>query len=220
MPAWHFRHDGPKMMLPEFSVTPLVLGLDLVGTFVFGLSGGMLAVRRQLDLFGIMVLATAAAAAGGAIRDMAIGDQPIAFLRNNLYLLVTIAAGLVSFFFHRLIERFDKPVMLLDAVGLGVFAVSGTQKALGFGLSPASACLIGVLTAVGGGVIRDLLVAEVPRVLREEIYAVAAICGALIVVIGASLGWPMAETAVAAATITIALRIASVRLGWKIPRAR
>lgn len=208
------------MILPEFSVSALAFWLDLIGTFVFGLSGGMLAVRRQLDLFGILVLATAAATAGGAIRDMAIGEQPVAFLRNATYLWVTLAAGFVSFFFHRQLERLNKPVMLLDAVGLGVFAVSGTQKALAYGLSPSSACLIGVLTAVGGGVVRDLLVAEVPRVLREEIYAVAAIAGAVVVILGDRFGWPVAETAAMAAAVTIVLRIASVRLGWKIPRAR
>lgn len=206
--------------LPGVDLAPIALSLDLVGTYVFGLSGAMLAVRRQLDLFGIMVLATAAATAGGAIRDMAIGDQPIAFLRDHRYLLVTLAAGLTAFLFHARIERLNKPVMLLDAVGLGVFAVSGTQKALTFGLSPLSACLIGVLTAAGGGMVRDLLVAEVPRVLREEIYAVAAVFGAVIVVTGDHFGWPALECALLAAAATIAIRIASVRRGWKIPRAR
>lgn len=199
---------------------PLALWLDLAGTFVFGLSGGMLAVRRQLDLFGVIVLATAAATAGGAIRDMAIGDQPAAVLREPLILLAALAAGLAAFLAHPLVERLTKPVMLFDAMGLGLFAVSGTQKALAFGLAPAAACLIGVLTAVGGGVIRDLLVTEIPRVLREEVYAVAAILGAALVALGAHLGWPALPTALAGAALTFALRVASVRLGWRMPRAR
>ncbi len=210
----------PDASLPETSLPVIGLWLDLIGTFVFGLSGGMLAVRRGLDLFGVVVLAAAAATAGGAIRDMAIGDQPAAVLRDNRYLIAALAAGLAAFLAHRQIERLSKPVMLLDAMGLGVFAVSGTQKALVFGLGPASACLIGVLTAVGGGVVRDLLVSETPRVLREDIYAVAAAVGAGIVVLGDGLGWPVLETAMAGAVVTIAVRIASVRRGWRIPRAR
>ncbi len=208
------------MWLPETSLPVIGLWLDLIGTFVFGLSGGMLAVRRQLDLFGIFVLALAAATAGGAIRDMAIGDQPAAVLRDHRYLLAALAAGLAAILAHRRIERLNKPVMLLDAVGLGVFAVSGTQKALLFGLGPASACLIGVLTAVGGGVVRDLLVTETPRILREDVYAVAAILGTIVVVAGDRFGWPALETAVAAAMLTTLARVASVRLGLRIPRAR
>jgi uncharacterized membrane protein YeiH len=208
------------MDMPDVSLTTIALWLDLVGTFVFGLSGGMLAVRRQLDLFGVIVLATAAATAGGAIRDMAIGDQPAAVLRDPRYLIAALAAGVTAFLGHRRVERLTKPVMLLDALGLGVFAVSGTQKALLFGLNPAAACLIGVLTAAGGGVVRDVLVAEVPRVLREEIYAVAAILGAAVVIAGHIWGWPPLVTAALGVGLTFAARVASVRLGLRIPRAR
>ncbi|WP_233092701.1 trimeric intracellular cation channel family protein [Paracoccus sp. IB05] len=197
----------------------LLWWLDMTGTYVFGLSGGMLAVRRQLDLFGVIVLATAAATAGGAIRDMAIGDQPAAVLRDPSYLVVTLIAGLTAFFFHRLIERASKPVVLLDALGLGTFTVAGTQKALIFGLPPASACMIGVLTAVGGGVVRDLLVTEIPRVLREEIYAIAAIIGAGLVILGDHLGWPPLITTAAAVSATFTIRTLSVHLGLRIPRA-
>ncbi len=198
----------------------LLWWLDMTGTFVFGLSGGMLAVRRQLDLFGVIVLATAAATAGGAIRDMAIGDQPAAVLRDPSYLLATLLAGLTAFFLHRQIERAAKPVMLLDALGLGTFTVAGTQKALLFGIEPASACVIGVLTAVGGGVVRDLLVTEIPRVLREEIYAVAAIIGAGLVILGDHFGGPPLLTALLALTATFAIRLLSVRFALRIPRAR
>ncbi|NPD14075.1 trimeric intracellular cation channel family protein [Xinfangfangia sp. D13-10-4-6] len=197
----------------------LLWWLDMTGTYVFGLSGGMLAVRRQLDLFGVIVLATAAATAGGVIRDMAIGDQPAAMLRDPSYLLVTLLAGLTAFFFHRLIECASKPVMLLDALGLGTFTVAGTQKALIFGLHPAAACVIGVLTAVGGGVIRDLLVTEIPRVLREEIYAVAAIIGAGLVILGDHLGWSPLLTTSIALLATFFIRVLSVRLNLRIPRA-
>lgn len=194
--------------------------LDLTGTFVFGLSGGMLAVRRRLDLFGVIVLSAAAATAGGALRDMAIGDLPVAVLRDPALLAAALAAALAAFFGHAQVERLTQPVMLLDALGLGVFAVSGCRKGLEFGLHPVSACLIGVLTAVGGGVVRDLLVAETPRVLREEIYAVAAILGTVLVLAGEWQGWPPVPTALAAVGLTFGLRVLSVRLGLRIPRAR
>ena len=199
--------------------TVIIYWLDLIGTFVFGLSGGTLAVRRQLDLFGVIVLATAAASAGGVIRDVMLGAQPAALLQNPSYLFVTFASGLSAFFFHRQIERLNKPVMLLDALGLGVFAVAGTQKALAFGLHPAAACVVGVLTAVGGGVVRDLLVTEVPRVLREEVYAVAAILGSILVVIGLSFNWSPVLTTLTGVSATFAIRVLSVRLGLRIPRA-
>lgn len=194
--------------------------LDLMGTFVFGLSGGMLAVRRNLDLFGILVLSAAAASAGGALRDMSIGDQPVAVLRDQRYLMAAGAAGLTAFVAHRWVEKFPKPVMLLDAMGLAVFAVAGSQKALLYGLAPAPALLLGVMTAVGGGVVRDLLVAEVPRVLREEVYAVAAVLGAAVVVLGNQLGWSAVPTALAGIVLTFVLRVVSVRYGLRLPRAK
>jgi len=193
--------------------------LDLTGTFVFGLSGAMLAVRRDLDVFGIAVLAVAAALSGGMIRDMALGATPVAALGTSHYLLAALAAALCVFVAHRVIEKLSKPVMVLDAIGLGLFAVSGARKALDYGLDPLPTLVLGVLTAVGGGAVRDLLVTEVPRVLREEVYALAALLGAVIVVIGDRIGadpmWPLIIGATAAALI----RILSVLRGWQAPKA-
>ena len=169
--------------------------LDLAGTFVFGLSGGTLAVRKRLDIFGVMALSVAAALAGGMIRDALLGATPAAALADDKYLLVAATAGLVSFLVHPMLERLGKPVMVFDAMGLGLFAVTGCRKALDYGLEPAAAVLLGVMTAVGGGLVRDLLVAEVPRVLREEIYALTG------------------------AAIACGLRIVSVYRGWSAPRA-
>lgn len=207
-------------MNPDVGLADLAFWLDMIGTFAFGLSGGLLAVRRHLDLFGALVLAAAAATAGGAIRDTLIGAQPAAVLVDMRYLSAAIAAGITAFLAHGLVERLNKPVMLLDAVGLGVFVVSGTQKALLFDLNPVGACVIGVVTAIGGGIIRDILVAEVPRVLREEIYASAAILGAMIVVTGDWLEVAPFVTAVVAFTVTFAIRVISVRMGLAIPKAR
>lgn len=197
----------------------LVLGLDLLGTFVFGLSGGTLAVRRSLDLVGVLTLAVAAALAGGMMRDALLGATPAAALVDARYLLAAIAAGVVAFLGHPALERLGKPVMVFDALGLGLFAVTGCQKALEFGLAPGASVLLGVLTAVGGGTVRDLLVAEVPRVLREEIYALAALAGATVVVVGGHLGlasWLVTLAGVASAFL---LRVVSVTYGWNAPRA-
>lgn len=200
-------------------VLPLAFWLDLLGTFVFGISGALVAVRRSLDIFGIAVLSVAAGLAGGMIRDMLLGATPPTALQDPRYLLAALAAGGCVFLGHRLLERLNKPVMVLDALGLGVFAVSGCQKSLLFGLDPLPAILLGVLTAVGGGATRDLLVVEVPRVLREEVYALAAMVGAVIVVAGAALGFPETWTAVAGVAAAFAVRVISVWRGWRAPRA-
>lgn len=198
---------------------PIGLVIDLTGTFVFGLSGGMLAVRRELDLFGVVVLSMVAALAGGVIRDAMLGATPAAALSDSRYLWCALAAGLVAFVASNTIDRLSKPVMVLDAIGLGFFAVSGCAKALSFGLSPVPAILLGVLTGVGGGTVRDVLVAEIPRVLREEVYAFAALIGATMVVVGHAQGWPPVPVAIGAIAVTVALRIFSVVFGWRLPRA-
>lgn len=198
---------------------PLALWLDLLGTFVFGLSGAMLAVRRGLDIFGIAVLAGSAALFGGALRDVMLGATPPAALMDPRYPMAALAAAICVFFGHGLIDRLNKPVMLLDAVGLGLFAVTGCSKALQFGLGAGAAVLLGILTAVGGGVIRDLLVAEVPRVLREEIYAFAAMLGALVVVLGHKWGFSPGWTETFGAALAAVFRIVSVWRGWHAPRA-
>jgi uncharacterized membrane protein YeiH len=200
-------------------ISILLPSLDLLGTFVFGLSGGTLAVRKGLDLFGVMALAVAAALAGGMVRDILLGATPAAALVDQRYLLTAVGAGLTVFLLHPQIARLGKPVMVFDALGLGLFAVTGCRKAMEFGLEPIACILLGVLTAVGGGAVRDVLVAEVPRVLREEIYALAALAGAGIVVIGSSLG--IADWAVTLAGVLVAfsLRVVSVIYGWSAPRS-
>lgn len=198
---------------------PLAFWLDLLGTFVFAISGALVAVRRGLDIFGIAVLSVAAGLAGGMIRDVLLGTTPPTALEDPRYLLTALAAGACVFVSHRLLERLNKPVMVLDALGLGVFAVSGCQKSLLFGLDPLPAILLGVLTAVGGGATRDLLVVEIPRVLREEVYTLAAMVGATIVVAGTTLGLPEAWIAIAGIVATFGIRVISVWRGWRAPRA-
>ncbi|MDR3389715.1 MAG: trimeric intracellular cation channel family protein [Rudaea sp.] len=197
----------------------LLLIADLIGTFVFALSGATAAVRRQLDLFGVLVLSFAAANSGGIARDLLIGAVPPAAISDWRYLAAAVCAGVITFRWAPLIERLQNPVRMFDAAGLALFAVAGAQKALAFGLDPIMAALLGMLTGIGGGMVRDLLLAEVPMVLRADLYAVAALAGAGIVVIGAALGLPSAATMIAGAVFCFGLRMLAVRRGWQLPRA-
>ena len=176
-----------------------VILLDFIGTFVFAISGALVAVRHRLDLFGVLVLSFAAATAGGIARDVLLGATPPASLVDWRYFAVASLAGLLTFYRHAQVERMRNPVQLFDAIGLGLFAVLGANKALAFGVGPVGAVMLGMLTGIGGGIARDVLVAQVPNVLRRELYAVEALAGALVVVSGHALRWPAAPEAVAEA---------------------
>lgn len=197
----------------------LLLALDLAGTFVFALSGAMTAVRHRLDLFGILVLSLAAATFGGMARDVLIGALPPAALADWRYIAVSLLAGLIIFFRHPTSSRLRIPVLILDGAGLALFAVSGALKALAFGITPVPAIMLGVLTGVGGGVARDILVAEIPTVLRAELYAVAALAGATVVVVGRTLQCPSIPISIAGAALCFGLRFMAIRHGWRLPVA-
>ena len=194
-----------------------VILLDFIGTFVFAISGALVAVRHRLDLFGVLVLSFAAATAGGIARDVLLGATPPASLVDWRYFAVASLAGLLTFYRHAQVERMRNPVQLFDAVGLGLFAVLGANKALAFGVGPVGAVMLGMLTGIGGGIARDVLVAQVPNVLRRELYAVAALAGALVVVAGHALRWPAAPVAVAGASLCFGLRWLAIRRGWRLP---
>ena len=199
------------------SVPLFVQALDLVGIFVFALSGGVLAVRHRLDLFGVLVLAGATAVTGGIVRDVLIGAIPPAALADWRYLTTALLAGFASFFWHRTIERLRNPVQLFDAAGLALFAVLGTGKALAFGLSPFAAILLGIITGIGGGIARDLLVVRTPVVLQHtELYAAAAMAGAGVVAIAHAAGWPQTPAMVAGALLCFGLRFGAIRRGWRL----
>lgn len=202
------------------SIDVLVLALDLCGTFAFALGGAMAAVRRRLDFYGVLVVAFVASSVGGILRDLLIGAIPPAALLDWRYLAVSVAAGLIVFFRHSFMERFGSPTRLLDSVGLAFFCVAGAQKALGFGLGPLMAALLGMITAVGGGMVRDVLLAEVPAVLRSELYAVAALAGAAVVVTAEHFGLPSVIAAFAGGLACFGIRIIAIRRGWHLPTAR
>src|SRR3954453_8667217 len=168
----------------------LLVVFNLCGTFVFALSGATAAVKHRLDMFGILVLSFAAGNSGGIARDVMIGALPPAAISEWRYVAVSILAGLIVFFADPLINRLNSPVLLFDAAGLGLFCVAGADKALAFHAGPVAATLLGMVTGIGGGMVRDLLVREIPSVLRTELYATAAFIGAAVVVIGRMLHLP------------------------------
>jgi uncharacterized membrane protein YeiH len=197
----------------------LVLILDLCGTMAFAFSGAMAGIRRGLDVFGILVLSFAAATFGGMTRDLLIGATPPAALVDWRYLAISVAAGLIAFFWSPVIQKLRNPVRVLDAAGLAFFAVAGAQKALAFHLSPVMAALMGMLTGIGGGIARDVLLAEIPAVLRADLYAVAALVGAVVVVGGNQLHLPYVMSATVGGLLCFALRLLAIRRGWRLPTA-
>ena len=195
----------------------LVLTLDIAGTFAFAVSGASAGVKRELDLFGVLLLSFAAAVAGGIARDVLIGAVPPAAFSDWRYLATALIAGLITFWWRPLIDRLRNPVQWFDTVGLSLFAVAGTQKALAFGLSPIMAALLGMLTGIGGGIVRDMLLADVPSVLRSELYAVAALVGAIVVVSGDALHVNAALAAFLGAASCFALRLVAIRYRLNLP---
>ncbi|MFT8246922.1 trimeric intracellular cation channel family protein [Roseomonas sp. BN140053] len=198
----------------------LVRVLDLIGTFVFALSGAALGVQRSLDLFGVLVLAFVTAVFGGITRDVLIGAVPPASVASWHNLALAVLAGLLLFRFPKLFEGLRHPVQFFDAAGLGVFAAAGTQKALDHGINPPMAAILGMISGIGGGMVRDVLTAQVPTVLRADIYAVAALAGALVVVAGDGVGLPPTAVALAGIVLCVFLRLMGLYRGWKLPLAR
>jgi uncharacterized membrane protein YeiH len=201
-------------------VTTFLVVFDLTGTFIFALSGAIAAVKHRLDAFGILVLCFVTGNAGGITRDIMIGALPPAAINEWRYVAVSIVAGVIVFFGYPVINRLSSPVLLFDAAGLGLFCVAGADKALAFHAGPIAATLLGMTTGIGGGMVRDVLVMEIPTVLRTELYAVAALLGAASTVVGQRLGIPVHVAAPLGAALCIALRLLALRYAWHLPVAR
>ncbi len=204
----------------EVVVHLLLTIFDLLGTFAFAISGAIAGARHKLDIFGVLVLSFAAAASGGIIRDVFIGALPPASIQDWRYVAVSVVAGVTTFFWHAKVSRVQNAVLIFDAIGLGLFAIAGAAKALAYHLGPIPAALLGMLTGIGGGVVRDVLVSEVPAVFRKEIYAVAALAGASVVVIGNALHWPPQTVTISGALLCFVLRMLAIYRGWRLPVAR
>ncbi|WP_166348955.1 trimeric intracellular cation channel family protein [Phytoactinopolyspora limicola] len=194
--------------------------LELVGLVAFAASGALAGVRARLDIFGVVVVGLATALGGGIIRDVLLGVQPPTTLQTWYYLSAGAATALIVFAFHPHVARLHKAVLVADAVGLGVFATAGTAVALQLDAPVYTACLIGMTTGIGGGVIRDLLLRSIPLVLRKEIYALAALLGASMVGLGHVLGLPEGPVTAVAATTVVAVRLLALWRRWNAPVAR
>lgn len=186
--------------------------------FVFGVSGGLTAVRMRLDIIGVIVLATATGVGGGALRDLLIGASPPTPTSHWYYISAPLLGGLLTFYWHPAIRRVESTVNVFDAFGLGLFTVSGAVKALDYGMDPMAATAAGVMTAVGGGVVRDVLARQVPGVLRSgELYAIPALAGAFVVVAGEHLGIPSVLVMVAGGGTATIWRLLALWRGWRAP---
>jgi uncharacterized membrane protein YeiH len=198
-----------------FDIT-LILWLNLIGTFVFGLSGGLAAVRAGLDVFGVIVLSGVVALAGGIVRDLLIGVPPATF-RDWRYLVAVGAAAAVCFFAGPAVERVQRSILFFDAMGLAVFCVTGASKALAFHLGPVQATLLGAITGIGGGMLRDVLLGEVPTVLRQELYAIPALAGAAVVAVAHVAGSTSALFTLIGAVVCFVMRLAGLHYGIDAP---
>jgi uncharacterized membrane protein YeiH len=198
----------------------IVLAADLAGTLVFAIEGALSAMRGGLDLLGVMVISFVAALGGGVIRDLLIGAAPPNAIRDWRYPMLTFLAGLLTFVFHSTVQGFPATlVLVLDAAGLALFAVAGVEKAVLFGIRPFVAMLMGTVTGVGGGVVRDILLARVPAVLQTDIYATAAFFGAFSVLAARRLGMAPGPAALLGGAACFTLRLAAVSYGWHLPKA-
>ena len=205
-------------MATDPSTTQVVL--DLVGIFVFSISGALVAVRKGLDVFGVLVLAGTTGLGGGFLRDVLIDATPPAALSDWRYLMVPVAAGLMTFTYHPTLGRMERLVNVFDAFGLALFCVAGALKAVDYGLGPLPAALLGMTTGIGGGMVRDVLAGRVPVVFRGELYATPALAGALVAVVLDRTDVPFTLAAVAGAAVCLAWRLLAIWRRWEAPKPR
>lgn len=197
------------------------LVLDLTGTFAFALNGALTAIRVvRLDIVGVVTLGMFTALGGGVIRDILLGALPPATFQDWKYLTVAAVGSLVAFLFGRTLDRLATPILLLDAAGLSLFAVSGALKGIDFGIGFGQAVILGAITAVGGGTLRDVLIRQVPSVLTSGLYAIPALVGAFIVVAADRLGASGPLAAILAASACFAIRMLGVRYDLQAPKPR
>lgn len=194
--------------------------LDLLGTAAFAASGALAGTRREMDIFGVLMLGLVTATGGGTLRDLLLGDTPPFIFKNETYLYLSLVVSLLVFMLHRRLDSLKHPLIYFDAVGLGTFVVIGTGKAIDFQLGFFGAVTMGVITATAGGMIRDLLSNRIPFVLQQEVYASACLAGgALLYLLHQYTRLPHSWSLLAAASMVIILRLLAVRHNWSLPRA-
>lgn len=191
--------------------------LDLLGTFAFAVSGAVAARHRRLDVFGVIAIAYVVACGGGILRDVSLGAVPPVGLSDWRYLATAVLAALLTMSLYPLVQRLNQPVLFFDALGLGFFAIYGAHKALLHTQNIEVAVILGMLSAVGGGMLRDILLNRTPLILQKEIYASAALLGASFQVLGEKLDWSMAWLPWAGIVLCVSLRMVSLRYRWNLP---
>ena len=197
--------------------TQIIYAFDLFGVAVFAISGSLAAGRKQMDVFGVIVLGLVTAIGGGSLRDTLLDAGPVFWVDDPVYLLVAIVSSMLTFIAVRVISVPWRGLLISDAFGLAIFMAIGTSKALTLSNSPSVAIIMGVMTGVAGGMIRDVLSAEVPLILRKEIYATAALCGSLAYIILNRLGLPDITCLAVSATATLLIRLAAITWGFSLP---
>lgn len=199
----------------------IMVVLDLMAMLVLGVSGALTAVRMRLDIVGVLVLGSVTAVGGGWLRDSLIGAVPPTSLTDWRYLAAPIGGAFLTFYWHPAIERLERPILVLDACGLALFSVSGALKATQHGLGPLPASILGLITGIGGGMVRDVLSGQIPAVLQAgELYAIPALAGAGLTVTGVEFEMPTLLVAPFAAAVTIVWRLIGFSRGWSAPIAR
>ncbi len=219
MPAVPYSANNPRTM--NDSLWPDVVNiLDWVGTLVFALSGGLLGVKKQFDLFGVLFLSFVVSVAGGMMRDILIGAVPPVAITEIHYFSIAICGGIITFFWASRVARHQRLILLLDAVGLGLFAVIGARKAIEHNIHPVMAAVMGMLTGIGGGMTHDVLAGDIPFVLQSDLYAVAALAGGATVSAGYALDVAPTHAMLLGASACIFLRLMAIYRGWRAPVAR
>lgn len=198
---------------------PALILLDYLGTFAFAISGALKAVRKEMDLFGLIVLAVVTAIGGGTVRDVMLGQQPFWFA-NPYYILLALLAAFLVFALYRVLSRGETVLLWFDAIGLGAFTVIGASKAMTYGLGLVPTVALACLTGIGGGLIRDMLAQEVPVVLRKEVYASASVLGAIIYWLLEQYSVPAHFSTSLAMLVVIAIRLLSLHYGIGLPRLK
>ncbi len=196
----------------------LILLFDYIGTFVFAISGTLMAAEKRLDIFGAAVIGFVTAVGGGTLRDMMLGVMPVTWIRSVDYFYIILAGVAITILFQNRVLRMRSTLFLFDTIGIGVFTLIGLEKALALGIEPPIAVIMGLSTAVVGGVIRDTLCNEVPLIFHKEIYATACIAGAILYFVLKHYQLPNMVTESATVVSIIVIRILAVRYGWSIPK--
>jgi uncharacterized membrane protein YeiH len=206
--------------VPVDDPSPLLVAVDLVGVFVFAISGALVAVRRSFDLFGALVLAGTTGLGGGFLRDVLIDATPPAALADWRYLMAPLVAGLLTFAFHPTVGRMERGINVFDAFGLALFCVTGALKAVEYGLGPVPAALMGMVTGIGGGMMRDVLAGRPPEVFSGNLYAIPALVGAVVAVGLDRVSLPLLLVVLAGAGVCLVLRLLAMVLDWRAPLPR